>query len=432
LFERRHAVRVATLGDDVERPPKKSGGLSIPASANRQEIERAGPAEAGLYGRENRMAKRMIVMLTVTLLFVAALGFVKFQQIQTAIAEGAAFQPPPEAVTTIVAAEEQWPATFSAIGTAAAVQGVTVSADLPGTVERIQFESGQAVSAGAVLAVLDTRQEQAQLAAIEAQHEHARLTFERMEGLLNERVISRAEFDRATAEYRQADARAGEIRAVIARKTIRAPFSGILGLRQVNLGQYLAGGDPLVTLQSLNPIYVNFGVPQQAVRQIPVGRTVRIAAADGAAGRRTEWTARVTALDSLVDEATRNIQVQATLANPDGTLRPGMFVQTEVVLGPSQRVVALPASAISYAPYGDSVFVVAEMKGEDGKPYRGVRQQFVKVGPARGDQVAVLSGVKPGDEVVTSGLFKLRNGAAVQINNSVRPSNSPAPAPENS
>jgi membrane fusion protein (multidrug efflux system) len=368
----------------------------------------------------------MIVMLTVTLLIVAALGFVKFQQIQTAIAEGAAFQPPPEAVTTILAAEEDWPATLSAIGTMAAVQGVTVSADLAGVVERIQLESGQAVGAGAVLAVLDTRQEQAQLAAIEAQREHARLTFERMQGLLNERVISRAEFDRATAEYRQTDARADEIRAVIARKTIRAPFSGILGIRQANLGQYLAGGDALVTLQSLNPIYVNFGVPQQSARQIPVGRAVRITSGEDA------WSGKVTALDSLVDEATRNIQVQATLANPDGRLRPGMFVETEVALGPSMKVVALPASAISYAPYGDSVFVVAGMKGDDGKPYRGVRQQFVKLGPARGDQVSVLSGLKPGDEVVTSGVFKLRNGAAVQINNSVRPANSPAPTPENS
>ena len=368
-------------------------------------------------------------MLVATGLFLTGLGFVKFQQIQTAIAQGAAFQPPPEAVTTIVSDEEEWPATLSAIGTVAAVQGVTVSADLPGTVERVLFESGQAVRAGEVLAVLDTRQEQAQLAAIEAQREHARLTFERMQGLLNERVISRAEFDRATSEFRQSEAQAGEIRAVIQRKTIRAPFSGILGIRQVNLGQYLAAGDSLVTLQSLNPIYVNFGVPQQAAGQIPVGRAVRITT-DDAAG--AEWSGRVTALDALVDEATRNIQVQATLANPGGKLRPGMFVQTEVALGPRQRVVALPASAISYAPYGDSVFVVSEMTGADGKPYRGVRQQFVKLGPARGDQVAVLSGVKPGDEVVTSGLFKLRNGAAVQINNSVQPANSSAPKPENS
>ena len=375
------------------------------------------------------MAKRMIVMLALTLLIVGGLGVFKFQQIQTAIAEGAAYRPPPEAVTTVVAQEEQWPATLSVIGTTAAVQGVTVSADLPGTVDRIAFDSGQAVRAGHVLAVLDTRQEQAQLAAMEAQRELAQLTFERMQGLLGERVISRAEYDRATADYRQNDARAGEIRAVIQRKTIRAPFSGILGLRQVNLGQYLAGGDALVTLQSLDPIYVNFGVPQQVAGQVPVGRTVRITTDDR---RRAEWSGRVTALDSLVDEATRNIQVQATLSNPNGVLRPGMFVQTEVALGPSQTVVALPASAISYAPYGDSVFVVAEMKGEDGKPYRGVRQHFVKLGPARGDQIAVLSGIKPGDEVVTSGLFKLRNGAAVQINNSVRPANSPAPTPENS
>jgi membrane fusion protein, multidrug efflux system len=379
--------------------------------------------------KEDYMAKRMIAMLTVTLLIVGGLGFVKFQQIQTAMAQGAAFQPPPEAVTTIVALQEEWPATLSVIGTMAAVQGVTVSADLPGTVERILFDSGQAVREGEVLALLDTRQEQAQLAAIEAQRELARLTFERMQGLLNERVISRAEFDRATAEYRQSDAQVAEIRAVIQRKTIRAPFSGVLGIRQVNLGQYLAGGDALVTLQSLNPIYVNFGVPQQSAGQLPVGRTVRVTTGDitGAA-----WSGRVSAMDSMVDEATRNIQVQATLANADGKLRPGMFVQTEVALGPSQIVVALPASSISYAPYGDSVFIVTELNGEDGKPYRGVRQQFVKLGPARGDQVAVLSGVKPGDEVVTSGLFKLRNGAAVQINNSVQPANSPAPRPENS
>jgi membrane fusion protein, multidrug efflux system len=375
------------------------------------------------------MARRMIVMLTVTGLLLTGLGFVKFQQIQTAIAQGAAFQPPPEAVTTIVTQEERWPATLSAIGTMAAVQGVTVSADLAGTVDRILFDSGQAVREGAVLAVLDTRQEKAQLAAIEAQRELARLTFERMEGLLNERVISRAEFDRATADYRQSEAQLAEVRAVIERKTIRAPFSGVLGIRQVNLGQYLAGGDALVTLQSINPIYVNFGVPQQTVGQIPVGRAVRVTTSDVAAA---EWNGRVTAIDSLVDEATRNIQVQATLANPNGRLRPGMFVQTEVVLGASQPVLTLPASAISYAPYGDSVFVVAELKGEDGKPYRGVRQQFVKLGPARGDQVAVLGGLKPGDEVVTSGVFKLRNGAAVQINNAVRPANSPAPRPENS
>lgn len=375
------------------------------------------------------MLKRMIGMLTVTMVIVAGLGFVKFQQIQTAIAEGAAFQPPPEAVTTVVAQQEEWPVTLSAIGTMAAVQGVTVSADLPGTVERIFFDSGRAVRAGDVLAVLDTRQERAQLAAIEARRELARLTFNRVQELLQEKVISKAEFDRATAELHQSDAQLGEIEAMIQRKTIRAPFSGVLGIRQVNLGQYLAGGDPLVTLQSLSPIYVNFGVPQQSAGHIPVGRAVKVTSADVGG---LEWRGRVTALDSIVDEATRNIQVQATLPNPDRKLRPGMFVQTEVSLGPSQSVVVLPASAISYAPYGDSVFVVADLTGEDGQTYRGVRQQLVKVGPARGDQVAVLTGLKPGEEVVTSGLFKLRNGAAVQINNAVQPGNSAAPKPGNS
>ena len=193
------------------------------------------------------MAKRMILMLAVTGALVAGLGFVKFKQIQVAIAQGAAFQPPPDAVTTIVAQQEAWPATLSAIGTMAAVQGVTVSADLPGTIDRIAFDSGRAVRQGDVLAQLDMRQERAQLAAVEAQRELARLNFDRMQGLLNERVISRAEFDKATAEQRETEARVGEIRAAIDRKTIRAPFTGILGIRQVNVGQYLAGGDPLVT-----------------------------------------------------------------------------------------------------------------------------------------------------------------------------------------
>jgi membrane fusion protein, multidrug efflux system len=375
------------------------------------------------------MAKRMILMLAVTALFVAALGFVKFKQIQTAIAQASAFQPPPEAVTTIVAQEESWPSTLTAIGTLAAVRGVTVSADLPGTVERIAFDSGQSVHQGDVLAILDTRQERAQLAAAQAQRDLARLNFDRMQGLLTERVISKAEFDRATAEHQQMDARVGEIRAAIERKTIRAPFSGLLGLRRVNLGQYLSAGDPLVTLEAMNPIYVNFGVPQQTAREMRLGRTVRVTTGDVAG---VEFTGRITALDSIVDETTRNVQVQATLANADGSLRPGMFAQTEVLLGAPAPVVALPASAISYAPYGDSVFVVTDLKSPQGQSYRGVRQQFVKVGATRGDQIGILSGVKPGDEVVTSGVFKLRNGAAVFINNKVKPANNPAPKPENS
>jgi len=376
------------------------------------------------------MVKRMAGMLAVTAMFVAALGFVKFKQIQTAIGQAAAFQPPPEAVTTIVAAEEQWPATLSAIGTIAAVQGVTVSADLPGTVDRIGFESGRTVREGEVLALLDTRQEQAQLAAAESQRELAKLNFDRMQGLLDENVVSRAEFDQANANYRQSDARVGEIKAAIERKTIRAPFSGLLGIRQVNLGQYLSAGTALVTLQSLNPIYVNFGVPQQAIGDVRPGRSVHVTEKDATDG--VEFGGRITAIDSVVDASTRNIQAQATLSNSDGKLRPGMFVQAEVTLGSPSRVIALPASSISYAPYGNSVYVVADLKDPNGKPYRGVRQQFVKVGAARGDQISVTSGLKPGDEVVTSGVFKLRNGAAVQVNNKIRPANSLKPKPENS
>lgn len=373
------------------------------------------------------MAKRMILMLVLMALIIAGLGFVKMRQFQAMAREYAAMQPPPDAVTTIVAAREDWPATLNAIGTVAAVQGVTVSADLPGLVDRIEFDSGRNVRKGAVLVQLDTRQEQAQLAGAEAQLQLARLNFERMQGLVDQDAVSRAEYDAAAAAHKQAEARLREIRATIERKTIRAPFTGVLGIRQVNLGQYLTAGAAVVPLQSLDPIYVNFGVPQQDATQMRHGRSVRVTVGDlgGVA-----FTGRVSALDSVVDETTRNVQVQATLANPDGRLRPGMFVQAQVMLGANHPVVALPASAINYAPYGDSVYVVTDMKTPQGQTYRGVRQQVVKLGPARGDQVAVVAGVSPGEEVVTSGAFKLRNGAAVQVNNKVQPANSRAPKPE--
>ena len=375
------------------------------------------------------MAKRMTLMLTVAAALIAVLGLVKFRQVKSAMAVYASFQPPPEAVTTIVAARGEWPDIFTGIGTVAAVRGVTLSADLQGVVDRIAFESGQPVREGDVLAVLDTRQERAQVAAAEAQRDLARLNLARMEGLLSQSVISRAEYDQATANQRETEAHVGEIQAAIDRKTIRAPFSGILGIRQINLGQYLSGGDAVVNLQSLDPIYVNFGVPQQDAGKVTVGRSVRIMTDDGSGAQRT---GRVTAIDSVIDQGTRNVQVQTTLANPGGRLRPGMFVQTELALGPARSIVTLPASAISYAPYGDSVFAVTDLKDAMGHTYRGVRQQIVKLGATRGDQVAIVSGIKPGDEVVSSGAFKLRNGAAVLVNNKVRPGNNPKPRPENS
>jgi len=373
------------------------------------------------------MSRRLWFVLMAAAGAVGVLGVVKTLQIQAAMAQASSFQPPPEAVTTIAARAERWPATVAAIGTVQAVRGVTVSADLPGVVESIAFESGRPAREGEVLVRLDTRQERAQLAAAEAQRDLARANLERVRGLVAQGIVAQAELDRVVAEARQAEARVGEIRATIDRKQIRAPFSGVLGIRQVNLGQYLNAGDPIVPLQALDPVHVNFSVPQQKGALMRAGGTVEVRAeGQGGEGLR----GRITAVDAVVDAATRNVQVQATLANEDGRLRPGMFVNVQVGVGEVAEALTLPASAISYAPYGDSVFVVAELEGPGGGRYTGVRQQFVRLGGARGDQVAVVSGLEPGAEVVTSGVFKLRTGASVQVNNEVRPSNDPAPKPE--
>jgi membrane fusion protein (multidrug efflux system) len=372
------------------------------------------------------MMKRMILMLLVVAAFVGALGAFKAHQVKAAVAMGKAYKPPPEAVTTTVARQEAWSATVKAIGTVTAVQGVNVSADQPGIVEKIFFDSGRPVKAGDVLVHLDTRQEEAQLAAAESARDLSRINLDRMKGLKESGIIALADYDKAAAELTQGDAKVGEIGATIARKTIRAPFSGVLGIRQVNLGQYLASGAPIVSLQTLQPIYVDFSVPQQQVASLHAGTAVQLTAE----GRETQG--KVSAIDSVVDPATRNIQVRATFANADNRLHPGMYVEPRVVLGASQTGLVLPASAIAYAPYGDSVFVVEDVKGPDGKPYLGVRQQFVKLGGTRGDQVAVVSGLKAGEQVVTSGVFKLRSGAAVQVNNKILPADSATPRPEDS
>ena len=375
------------------------------------------------------MRKRLLQTASVLLVLVGGIGTVKFFQIKAAMAQGAAWQPPPEAVSTIVAQVEHWSSSLNAIGSVAAVHGVTVSADLPGIVEKIEFESGRRVQVGDVLVRLDTGQEREELAAAEAQRVLTRLNLERSSALLAKQVIAQAEFDRSDAEAKQAAARVGEIEARIRRKTIRAPFAGTLGLRQVNIGQYLNGGDPVVPLQSMDPVYVNFSLPQQDVPDLQRGAVVRLAAdAVAAAGEE----GRITALNSVVDEATRNVQVQATFRNPSGTLRPGMFVEVEASFGRGDSVIGLPASAVNFAPYGNSVFVVSDLKGANGKPYRGVTQRFVQLGPRRGDQVSVVSGLKPGEEVVTSGVFKLRSGAAVLVDNRIAPSNDPSPKPEDS
>jgi membrane fusion protein (multidrug efflux system) len=375
------------------------------------------------------MAKRLIFTLLAIAAILGGLGFVKFRQVETAIAQGASFKIPATAVTTVVAKKETWPSTLTVIGTAAAIQGVTVSADLPGTIDKIHFESGQWVHEGDILVELDTRQEKAQLANMEAQRDLARINYGRSQELVKAGVISRSEYDNASAQQKATEAQVGDIQAAIARKTIHAPFTGLLGIRQVSLGQYLAAGQAIVALQSVDPIYVNFGVPQQVTAQMRPGRAVRVTNGDlpGMA-----FSGKISALDSVVNEQTRNIQVQATLANKGDRLRPGMFVQVELPVGQPRDVVPLPASAINYAPYGDSVYVVTEMKDPKGNTYRGVRQQVVKIEGSRGDQVAVISGLNAGDEVVSAGVFRLRNGAPVQVNNTVKPENNPSPKPEDS
>ena len=374
------------------------------------------------------MKKRMLIMLAMVIAFIAVLAGVKFAQIKSAMAQQGSFQPPAEAVTTVVTRQEMWDSTINGIGTVVAVNGVTVSADMPGLVEQINFESGQRANRGDVLVRLDTRQERAQLAAAEAQRELARVDLQRMSGLLPQGVVPQSAYDQTAAQFKQAEARVGEMRAAIERKTIRAPFAGTLGLRQINLGQYLTGGAPIVSLQSLQPVYVDFSVPQQEIGRVRPGAPVLVTS-DAVGG---SVMGKVSAVDSVIDEATRNARVQATFDNYDLKLKPGMFVEAQLARGVSSSVITLPASAISYAPFGDSVFIVEDVTGPDGKKYRGVRQQFVKLGGARGDQIIILTGLKPGEEVVSSGVFKLRPGAAVQVNNTVQPANSSAARPEDS
>lgn len=371
------------------------------------------------------MAKRMIWTLVVVIAFVAIIGGFKYSQVKAAMSQS--FQPPPEAVTTTVTKLEQWDTTLSAIATVEAVNGVTLSADLPGIVDQISFDSGREVGKDDVLVTLDTRQERAQLASAEAQRELARIELVRAKNLQATGIVPKDTLDHAAADFKQAEAAIGLIRATIDRKTIRAPFAGVVGIRQINDGQYLAGGAPIVSLQAVQPVYVNFSVPQQEVGLLHTGGAISVAS-DAFQGVET---GRISAFDSVVNEATRNIQVQAIFANASRKLRPGMFVETQLAQGARLQVIALPVSAISYAPFGDSVFIVEDMKDKGGKTYRGVRQQFVKLGGSRGDLVAVLTGVKSGEEIVTSGVFKLRPGAAVTVNNAVQPGASATPKPAN-
>src|SRR3984957_1913227 len=302
-----------------------------------------------------------VVLFGVFLAIGFGFGFVKFSEIQGFIqmAKSGAFEPPPTAVTTEVAKQSEWQPTLESVGTVTAVNGVTVSTDLAGIVRQIAFDSGNKVHAGDLLLRLDTTQEEAQLHQAEAQRDWASVSLKRDKDLVEKHAISQSDYDNAEATYRQNQASVDQFNALIARKTLRAPFDGVVGIRQVNLGQYLKEGDPIVTLQAFDPIYVNFSLPQQDLSKLAVGEPVALHV--DAFGDRT-FEGKITAINSLVDQATRNVQIQATLANLDSLLRPGMFAKTSVILSDKQNVVAIPATAIHYAPYGDSIFIVTGMK----------------------------------------------------------------------
>jgi membrane fusion protein (multidrug efflux system) len=372
-----------------------------------------------------------VVLLGLFLAVVFGFGFVKFTQIQgfMKLSKSGAFEPPPTAVTTDVAKESEWQPTLQSVGSVTAVNGVTISTDLAGIVRQIAFESGNKVRSGDLLVRLDTVQEEAQLHQSEAQRDFASVTLKRDKDLVEKHAISQSDYDNAAAVFRQAQATVDQFNALIARKTLRAPFDGVTGIRQVNLGQYLKEGDMVVTLQAFDPIYINFSLPQQDLSKLAVGQPValRVDAYEG-----QSFEGKITAINSLVDQATRNIQVQATFANTDFRLRPGMFAKVSVIMTEKQNVVAIPATAIHYAPYGDSIFIVSQMKDPQGKEYKGVKEQFIKTGQSRGDMIAIVSGLKPGDEVVTSGVFRLKTGAHVSVNNQIKPGTDLSPNPADS
>jgi len=372
-----------------------------------------------------------VVLLALFLAIVFGFGFVKFTQIQgfITLAKSGAFEPPPTAVTTDVAKESEWQPTLQSVGSVTAVNGVTISTDLAGIVRQIAFESGNKVRSGDLLVRLDTTQEEAQLHQAEAQRDFAAITLKRDKDLVEKHAIAQSDYDNAEAAFRQVQASVDQFNALIARKTLRAPFDGVTGIRQVNLGQYLKEGDMVVTLQAFDPIYVNFSLPQQDLGKLAVGQPVALRV-DTFEGQ--SFQGKITAINSLVDQATRNILVQATFANSDFRLRPGMFAKVSVIMNEKENVVAIPATAIHYAPYGDSIFIVSEMKDPQGKEYKGVREQFIKTGQSRGDMITVVSGLKPGDEVVTSGVFRLKSGAHVNVNNQIKPGTDLAPNPADS
>lgn len=370
------------------------------------------------------MIKRLVIAVVGFALIVLTLGAVKVAQIK-----GAGAPPIPTlSVSSASARSETWNPTIAGIGTVAPVQGVSLSTEVEGTVTKIGFENGQVVHTGDVLLELDASVEQAQLKAAQAQLQLAKLGSTRSNELLQKNTISQAEVDQATAQLNQAQANVTALQATIDKKIVRAPFDGRVGIRAVNLGQFVTRGMPIVTLQKLDQLYVNFTLPERDLPKLKVGETLRVSV-DAFPDRAFEG--KLEAISPEVNSSTRNLAVQGILENPDEALRPGMFARVTLDLPEGQELVVVPATSVAYAAYGNSVFIVEKMKNPEGQEYLGVRQQFVKLGDKRGDLVAILEGVKPGEKVVSAGVFKLRNALPVQENNAVQPSSSATPNPAN-
>lgn len=375
-----------------------------------------------------RNKKPILVALASIVLLVLVLGGIKALQIGSMIEAGESFVPPAQAVTTAEVVELSWNPELTAVGSVVAVQGVTVASEVPGTITEIAFKSGQMVEKGDLLVRLDTSIERAQLASAVASAKLADLDYQRRKNLPPAGAVSAADVDAAAAKATQAAADVANVKAVIARKTIRAPFSGRVGIRQVDLGQVLQPGTPIVSLQSSDPIYVDFSLPQQALSQIEPGHRASITT-DAFPG--TTWEGTIEVVDAEVDIGTRNFAVRALVENPEGKLRTGMFVDVTVVQPEARNLLAIPASAVLFAPYGDSVYVIKEKKAESGELQQIAEQVFVRLGERRGDLVAVSSGLDAGDLVVSTGAFKLQSGMEVTIRNDLAPEIDADPNPPN-
>ena len=371
------------------------------------------------------MAKRMILMLV--LVAVVLGGIFGFEAFKAKMIKQflAGFGNQPQTVATTVAATQSWQPQLQAVGSLRAVNGASLSLEVAGIVEQIQFKSGDDVKAGTTLLTLRAEDDVAKLQALDAQADIARITLDRDEKQLKFQAVSQQVVDTDTANLKNAKALADQQRAIVAKKTVKAPFDGRIGIRQVDIGQYLNAGTTVVTLQSFDPIFVDFTLPQQALSQLKVGLKVS-ATVDAYPGQSFEG--ELTAIDPLVDVNTRNLQVRATFKNPDRRLLPGMFVNAHIDTGSPQQYVTLPQTSVTYNAYGSTAYLIDDQgKDDKGQPKLAAKQVFVTTGDTRGDQVAILKGIKPGDQVVIAGQVKLRNGSPVVINNSVVPSNDANP-----